>query len=656
MILRISFIGSVVWALAAANPLTITVNGTARGMLGTTSFPSSAFTFTMSTDTSLLQTDKLGIINTPIGTATTFSIADAGSGTFTDDQHLFVDPNSSGGLGGIGFRHFQNIVLIAIVSPKLVDYTLTTNLGPLTEMPYILSTGTSFRTSAGLLSFTYVNPVTFTVVVGTAPTPLTPSITGVGLPAGNAGAHLAPGVPITVTGANLGTGINDPATITVGGKSAPVLGAISTSSLLTQVPVDVPLGATTLIATYKGQSSTPFNVTVDAFSPAIYDNASSACMDSTGSRFTTTHPAIANNAVTCSAIGLGTTNPPMITGIKATALAPTTTPVQVMVGGKLVRPDYVGLLVGSVTDYQVSFKLPADVPVGNQPLFVLVAGKQSNTVTLSVGAPIPSITAIANGARFTTNGAAPNSFVSIFGTNLGLLDTVSNISPATDFNGLSVLFNGVAAPLYFVFGSLNQINLVTPSELPESGLVTVQVKTAQGTSATFPLQMASADVGVFRITDPSNAKRNNGAVLFANTAWRVMPLPMATALGFPSCDPAIPDTACGKPAKSGDVIQIYVTGLGKATQNGDPSGQPLVTGTLAPASGNPLYKTVQKPTVTIGGRPAALLFSGIAPGNAGLYQVNVTIPDGLETNDEVPVVVTMPNGSKDTVTIAIQGS
>jgi uncharacterized protein (TIGR03437 family) len=66
--------------------------------------------------------------------------------------------------------------------------------------------------------------------------------------------------------------------------------------------------------------------------------------------------------------------------------------------------------------------------------------------------------------------------------------------------------------------------------------------------------------------------------------------------------------------------------------------------------------TLQQPSVTIGGVPAVVLFSGIAPGNAGLYQIDVTIPDGIQPNDDVPIVITMPNGSMDTVTIAVQGS
>jgi uncharacterized protein (TIGR03437 family) len=275
---------------------------------------------------------------------------------------------------------------------------------------------------------------------------------------------------------------------------------------------------------------------------------------------------------------------------------------------------------------------------------------------LAVAPPAPTISSIVNGATFRNAPVAPNSFVSIFGTNFGTQDTAANIFPALDFNGVSVLFNGVAAPLYYVFGSLGQINLVLPSELPESGSVMVQVKTPKGVSTPFPLQFSLANVGIFRIPDPSNASRNNGAVLLANTAWRVMPLSMAVALGFAVCDPGSPYVACGQPAKTGDVIQIFLTGLGKATAGGDPGGAPLATGTVAPTSGNPLYMTLQQPSVTIGGVPAVVSFSGIAPGNAGLYQIDVTIPDGCQPNDDVPIVITMPNGSRDAVTIAVQGS
>src|ERR1022692_3787942 len=46
----------------------------------------------------------------------------------------------------------------------------------------------------------------------------------------------------------------------------------------------------------------------------------------------------------------------------------------------------------------------------------------------------------------------------------------------------------------------------------------------------------------------------------------------------------------------------------------------------SPAAGNPLSETVTKPTVTIGGVPANVTFSGLAPGFVGLYQVNAQVP------------------------------
>ena len=76
---------------------------------------------------------------------------------------------------------------------------------------------------------------------------------------------------------------------------------------------------------------------------------------------------------------------------------------------------------------------------------------------------------------------------------------------------------------------------------------------------------------------------------------------------------------------------------------------------VAPADGSVLYKTLQTPVVTIGGMPAVVSFSGIAPGNAGQYQINVAIPSGVAPGDSVPLKVSMQDGSSDTVTIAVQG-
>jgi uncharacterized protein (TIGR03437 family) len=74
---------------------------------------------------------------------------------------------------------------------------------------------------------------------------------------------------------------------------------------------------------------------------------------------------------------------------------------------------------------------------------------------------------------------------------------------------------------------------------------------------------------------------------------------------------------------------------------------------VAPIDGSTLYETPTLPTVTVGGVAAQVLFSGLAPGFAGLYQMDIQVPGGVANGDDVPVKVTML-GASDTATISIQ--
>ena len=491
--------------------------------------------------------------------------------------------------------------------------------------------------------------------------PAGPTVTGVVDQAAGT-TNLTPGMPVSVTGTGFGTSSTDVASVMIGTETAPVLSFVSSTNLIVQVPVDAPLGATTLTASYKGQPSAAFNIKLVTLAPEIEPAASatgSAFYDASGNPITSAHPGIPGTPVYLIAIGLGTTSPAQATNTVAASQAPTTQQVQVMVGSEVVQPTYAGLDPGGTPGYyQVLFTVPPDAAAGNLSVTLSEGGLTSNTQMLAVAPPLPVINAIVNGATFAagTNPQAANSFVSLFGTNFGNANTNGNIFPATTFQGLSVLVNGTAIPLYVVAGTGGQINVVLPSELGTSGTASVEVMTAAGTSAAFQLALTADSVGIFRIADPSDPSRHNGAVLFTNTAWKVMPLSMAQALGLPSCSTVTAASICGMPAKAGDQIEIYLTGLGKATPNGDPNGKVLPTGSLAPVNGSVLYKTVETPKVTIGGVAAEVSFSGIAPGNAGQYQINVQVPTGVKPGDDVTLTVTMPDGSTDTVTIAITGS
>ena len=84
------------------------------------------------------------------------------------------------------------------------------------------------------------------------------------------------------------------------------------------------------------------------------------------------------------------------------------------------------------------------------------------------------------------------------------------------------------------------------------------------------------------------------------------------------------------PAAAGEVLVAYATGLGPVTVN-------VPTGQAAPAS--PLAITMELPTITIGGVPAEVVFSGMAPGFVGLYQVNVQVPTSVAGGSRIVLVL-----------------
>ena len=100
-----------------------------------------------------------------------------------------------------------------------------------------------------------------------------------------------------------------------------------------------------------------------------------------------------------------------------------------------------------------------------------------------------------------------------------------------------------------------------------------------------------------------------------------------------------------RPANRGKFILISCTGLGAVTN-------PPATG--APASASPLSMTTATPSVTIGGVPGTVSFSGLSPGFVGLYQVNVQVPAGAPTGNAIDVVLTIGGVASNTVTTAVQ--
>ena len=470
---------------------------------------------------------------------------------------------------------------------------------------------------------------------------------------------LCPGLLAIVVGTNFGTNAAN-ATVTVGGKPAYVYAAnFSAIAMAVEIPMELSPGASTLIVTIAGTQSSPFNVTLAAVSPAFVVPNSvasglAAVYSAAGTLITYAAPAHPGDTLSTYAIGLGVTTPATATGTAAAANPVLPTPT-VTVGGVAAKVSFAGASPGLIALYQVNFTVPSTGVQGTEPLVITVGGVSSSS---AVEVALAGLSAVAVNGSFANQGTiAPGSIASVFANGLGSASTnqVSGVFPAVQSEGVEVTFNGEGAPIFHLIPTATpqQIDLFVPSDLPTSGTVNVQLTTSSSDYANYTLNMVPASPSMFRFTD-SKTSDQFAIAQFANTAWVVLPVAATADIGLPACTATTSAaTECGQPANIGDTLVIYLTGLGLATPNGNPTGTPLPTGQNPPVSGSPLYETPTLPTVTIGGVPAKVLFSGLTPGYAGEYQIDVTIPAGVASGDSVPVVVTML-GASDTANISIQ--
>ena len=65
-------------------------------------------------------------------------------------------------------------------------------------------------------------------------------------------------------------------------------------------------------------------------------------------------------------------------------------------------------------------------------------------------------------------------------------------------------------------------------------------------------------------------------------------------------------------------------------------------------------ETVYPVTLSIGGRPARILFRGLAPDFTGVYQLNAEVTSGVTPGADVPLVLTVAGLESRVVTIAVR--
>lgn len=229
--------------------------------------------------------------------------------------------------------------------------------------------------------------------------------------------------------------------------------------------------------------------------------------------------------------------------------------------------------------------------------------------------PAPSINyrGVANAALI---GASPSvaagSIIEIYGTNLtsGKGGSAPTFPLPTTLFGSQVLMNSYPAAL--LFASPNQINAQAPWEIGGASTLSVQVLSGGVGSNISAISMADTGPGIFVIVHASDSSLITDA------------------------NPAVP----------GEYLLIYCTGLGSVT-NQPADGYA--------ASANPLSRTIANTTVTIGGISAPVAFSGLAPGFAGLYQVNMQVPAGTPGGSDANLTLQAGSNTAAT-TISVQAA
>ena len=213
--------------------------------------------------------------------------------------------------------------------------------------------------------------------------------------------------------------------------------------------------------------------------------------------------------------------------------------------------------------------------------------------------------AVTSGASFEPGVPPRGSLASIFCTGLD----VSQIAVADrdryplplTLAGVEVRIGGASAPLFAVapLGGYQQINLQVPQEAQFGGPdVEVEVS-QQGRRGTVRAPVA--------LSSPRDFFRWPG--------------------GFAALQHAVDYAAVTpqNPARGGEMLLAYLTGL-PGTQPVVPSGQPSPLEPLAIVPQFSMVASAELYEVVIGSTAVTPLFVGLAPGLAGIYQINFVVP------------------------------
>jgi len=213
------------------------------------------------------------------------------------------------------------------------------------------------------------------------------------------------------------------------------------------------------------------------------------------------------------------------------------------------------------------------------------------------GNPIIARVAIAvpDGAQQLSPGVLAN----VWGANLGSAAQAGSLPLPRMLTDTFVAVEGVRAPL--IASSAGQIEIQAPWGL-SMGSASVAVSVNGALSNTIDVRVKVVTPAILGVL------HNNGAAV----------------------DPS-------NPVAQGETVSIYLIGFGEVTAN-------LNCGAAGPR--DPLMNTAMTPRVDLHGVPMTTTFSGLAPGFAGLYQINAEVPANLPSDHTA--MLTIAGGGEST--------
>jgi len=282
------------------------------------------------------------------------------------------------------------------------------------------------------------------------------------------------------------------------------------------------------------------------------------------------------------------------------------TPTSVLTSGSPATPN-VTSAVSVVSGFTQSL---APLPTQTSLIVLSTSGFTVLPWTYAASVAPPQVSAVVSAAD-SKSPAAPGGLITVYGSNLSPTNlATSQIPVPTALANSCITVNGQPIPLIFV--SPAQVNAQMPFQA--EGAETLVVHTPGGTSGNYNLTV----------------QPNSPAVFLSGVAGPATNLPTIIRLsdGLLATD--------SNPIHRGDDLVIYLTGLGQT----NPAGT-----TGYPAPGNPLANALTATIVSLGGVNLPVLYAGLAPGEVGVYQINVSIPGSTPTGVGLPLTINQGTGS-----------